>query len=1137
MNFIADLHIHSKYSRATAKHLDLENLYISAQIKGITVIGTGDFTHPQWWQEITEKLVPAEEGLFALAPELARACDRQVPPACLRPVRFMLVTEISNIYKKEERTRKNHNLVFMPGLEQARQFNRELDRIGNIQSDGRPILGLDARNLLEIVLETSNDAFLVPAHVWTPWFSLLGSKSGFDTVEACFDDLAEHIFALETGLSSDPAMNWRVSDLDRYTLISNSDAHSPAKLGREANLFDTELGYTAIRDAMAGRGDNGFKGTIEFFPEEGKYHVDGHRKCDFRCAPERSRELNHQCPVCGKPLVLGVLYRVEELADRPEGARAPNAKPFESLIPLQELLADLYECGAGTKKVVGAYQQLINRWGSEFDILRRVPREELESSSIPLLGEAVARMRSGQIHFEPGYDGEFGRVRLFAPHEREQLYAQQSLFDMPSSRTCDLVPEPEPSPVAQPPVAAPATKPAIEPPAAQPAASAGAAMAAASRLNEAQQQVVDHTGGPLIIVAGPGTGKTHTITSRIAALLTQRQVSADAILAVTFTNKAAREMRERVAARCPDQTGPEPVITTFHALCRMLLQERDGDRPIAIADDETRAAVMADALAVTQPDENVDPIGVGAAVEFIVRAKQLLRGPDDELAPLAGPGVDLDRMASIYAAYQSLMAFQNLFDFEDLIMTVVRLLESDDQWRSQLQRRFVHLFVDEFQDINEGQYRLIRLLAPERGDICVIGDPDQAIYGFRGSDVRFFESFKSDYQAVRTVSLRRNYRSTETVLQAAFQVMQPTRPSDTTALQVRTYSGIDGKSTLSIVRAASARAEAVAIGRTIEKMVGGTGFHALDFGAVGHDDGARSFSDVAVLYRTGDQGRLIQEVLQAAGIPCQRADRRSLSRSRGTAKLLALLRTLADQAGYADLNHLTDLTAPGISRETLTLFKAWAYAKQLSVVQALNTALRLPIPKMTVARQQRLAALVRFLQNLKQQCSERSLPDAIRLCAESTTLSSLLDENQMEILLAQAQTSGPGLGDLVADLALQRDTDLYRPEAEKVALMTMHAAKGLEFNVVFVAGCEAGLIPFQRPGQEAIDADEERRLFFVAMTRARQELFLTMAERRQIHGRTSDQRPSPFVELIENKLKSDAETRPEKKGQQQLSLF
>src|SRR5210317_2658403 len=312
MKFIADLHVHSKFSRATAKNLDLENLYIAAQLKGISVVGTGDFTYPQWFSEICEKLEPAEEGLFKLKSEIAKACDEQVPAFCRDSVRFILSTEISNIYKKNDKTRKNHNLVLVPDLAVAKKFSAKLDRIGNIKSDGRPILGLDARNLLEILLETSDQAFLIPAHIWTPWFSLLGSKSGFNSIKECFEDLTPHIFAAETGLSSDPAMNWRVSALDGITLISNSDAHSPLNLGREANLFNTRLSYCAIKTALKTGNPDQFLGTFEFYPEEGKYHIDGHRACDISFWPETTLKHDGVCPVCGKPLTLGVLYRVEE---------------------------------------------------------------------------------------------------------------------------------------------------------------------------------------------------------------------------------------------------------------------------------------------------------------------------------------------------------------------------------------------------------------------------------------------------------------------------------------------------------------------------------------------------------------------------------------------------------------------------------------------------------------------------------------------------------------------------------------------------------------------------------------------------------------------------------------------------------
>ena len=426
MKFIADLHVHSKYSRATARNLDLENMYIAAQLKGITVVGTGDFTHPGWFSEIREKLIPAEEGLYKLRKEIAGECDKNVPLSCRGKVRFVLVSEISNIYKKNDKTRKNHNLVFAPNLNIADRFNAKLDKIGNIRSDGRPILGLDAKNLFEILLETSDQAFLIPAHIWTPWFSVLGSKSGFDSIEECFEDLTPHIFAAETGLSSDPPMNWRVTSLDNLTLVSNSDAHSPQKLGREANIFDTALSYSAIRNALKTGDPKQFLGTFEFYPEEGKYHLDGHRKCNVCLWPEKTIKNKGICPVCGKPLTIGVLSRVEELADRPDKEKPEKTHPYYSIVPLTDILSEILQVGPKSKKVQRNYNAALTKLGSEFAILYDLKPEVIETAGIPLLGEAIRRMRNKTIEISPGYDGEFGRVKIFSEDERDNLRGSAS---------------------------------------------------------------------------------------------------------------------------------------------------------------------------------------------------------------------------------------------------------------------------------------------------------------------------------------------------------------------------------------------------------------------------------------------------------------------------------------------------------------------------------------------------------------------------------------------------------------------------------------------------------------------------------------------------------------------------------------
>lgn len=412
MTFYADLHVHSKFSRATSRDGDLEHLALWAQKKGITVVATGDFTHPAWFAEIQEKLIAAEPGLFRLRPELEREVNRQLSRPADGAVRFMLEVEISTIYKKDGCTRKVHHLIYVPTLEHARRVSQSLARVGNLNSDGRPILGLDSRDLLEITLKSGEGAYLVPAHIWTPWFAVLGSKSGFDTIEHCYGDLSQEIFALETGLSSDPPMNWRLSGLDRYTLVSNSDAHSPPKLGREACVFDTPLDYFAMREAL--RTGKGYGGTVEFFPEEGKYHLDGHRKCNVCLEPEESRRHEGLCPVCGKPLTLGVMYRVCELADRPEppAPLPPKAARFRSLIPLDEVLSELVGAGPQTKKVQGKYEELLTRLGPELFILDQIPLDEIARTGSPLLAEAIRRMREGRVIRQSGYDGEYGVIRL-----------------------------------------------------------------------------------------------------------------------------------------------------------------------------------------------------------------------------------------------------------------------------------------------------------------------------------------------------------------------------------------------------------------------------------------------------------------------------------------------------------------------------------------------------------------------------------------------------------------------------------------------------------------------------------------------------------------------------------------------------
>jgi uncharacterized protein (TIGR00375 family) len=420
MEYIADLHIHSKYSRATSRDMDLEHLAETAQRKGIQVLATGDFTHPAWFLELKNKLEPQEPGFFVLKDNADKNIGNRT--------RFVLSVEISCIYSKAGKVRRIHILVLAPSLETAAKINAHLGVRGNLKADGRPILGLDVKELTKIVLNVNPECMIIPGHIWTPWFALFGSKSGFNTIEECFEEYTPYIFAVETGLSSDPAMNWRLSALDRMAIISNSDSHSLQKLGREANVLDTELSYLGLMQALKTKNPKQFLSTVEFFPQEGKYHYDGHRLCGVCFSPQETKKHQGLCPKCQKPLVVGVLSRVEELADRPEGFKPQGAIPFKNIIPLDELIAQALGAGVASKAVKKEYDNLLQRFASEFFILLKASQDELKTAVRPETCEAILRMRSTQVHIEPGYDGEYGKIKIFSDGERNKINTQKSLF-------------------------------------------------------------------------------------------------------------------------------------------------------------------------------------------------------------------------------------------------------------------------------------------------------------------------------------------------------------------------------------------------------------------------------------------------------------------------------------------------------------------------------------------------------------------------------------------------------------------------------------------------------------------------------------------------------------------------------------
>ena len=613
MAFYADLHIHSKYSRATSKNCDLEHLAIWARKKGISLVGTGDFTHPAWNAELKDKLVPAEPGLFRLRPDLERAVERALPPACRTghtTTRFMLSVEISTIYKKGDKTRKIHHLIYSPDFEAVDRLIHSLSKIGNLHSDGRPILGLDSRHLLEITLESGPGSYLVPAHIWTPWFAALGSKSGFDAIDACYGDLAPHIFAVETGLSSDPAMNWRVSSLDRFRLVSNSDAHSPEKLGREVCVFDTELDYFALRRAL--ETGHGYGGTLEFFPEEGKYHLDGHRSCDIRFSPAETRRHGGRCPVCGKPLTVGVMHRVEDLADRQAAEDPPpTAGPSRSLVPLPEMLSEIYRVGPKSKKISHHYESLLGRLGPELQLLTTLPLEDIRRASPSLVPEAVSRLRKQEVIRAAGYDGVYGTIRLFHDAELRRHDGGASLFgEAPPSPPAPPVaaeqaatyrPAPQ-QPARTLPAEAAAASPSRDSTDSSAASSAASPTDSLAGLDADQRRAAEITRGPLLIVAGPGSGKTRTLTHRLVHLITDHAVPPAACLVLTFTRRAADELRERLRSLLPD-AWRQVTVETFHALALSILQANWNaaglQRGFRLASDAERLRLLGDALGVS----------------------------------------------------------------------------------------------------------------------------------------------------------------------------------------------------------------------------------------------------------------------------------------------------------------------------------------------------------------------------------------------------------------------------------------------------------------------------------------------------------------------------------------------------------
>lgn len=1036
--YIGDLHIHSRYSRATSRDCTPEYLDFWARKKGIDIVGTGDFTHPAWREELAEKLEPAEDGLYVLKKDYRIEGDG-VPEG--RP-RFVMTGEISSIYKKGERVRKVHSLIILPGMDEAQALARRLELIGNIHSDGRPILGIPCRDLLEIMLETSPEGIYVPAHIWTPHFSLFGAFSGFDTIEECFEDLTPHIHALETGLSSDPPMNWRVGALDGFSLISNSDAHSPAKLGREANLFDMELSYQGLAGAV--QEGKGLSGTIEFFPEEGKYHFDGHRKCGLCISPQETAKYGNKCPVCGKKITIGVLNRVEQLADREEGFILPEGRPFESLVPLLEVIGASMGISAAGKKAVEKYEHMIKTLGPEFAILRELPLEDIRKEAGTLIAEGIGRLRRGKVERTPGFDGEYGKIRLLSPEDISSLEGQMSFFTAEELRDLEKgqgqqaessqraydsqktedIPQTGTSPAAE-----NCKQTAMDGP-------------GADCLNEQQRAAVEHRSRVVAVIAGPGAGKTKTLIARLRHLLESRAISPEEITAVTFTNKAAEEMRARMAGEDAGKkqerkaqkdlaAGKGIWIGTFHALCSRFLQ--DAGLMFMVADEGLQTELAEKAL---REFEKKDSPG-----RFLRELSQIKNG-------LAQAD---EKNRRVYDFYQKQMREAGALDYDDLLLETIRLMEALPEDAPE-RRRFSYLLIDEFQDINPLQYRLVMEWGKGGRELFVIGDPDQSIYGFRGCDPGVFFRLSREYPDFAAVRLDENYRSGPDILQAALGVISHNE-GGARRMEARCKGGLPVR----IVAAEDMRREAIFVAKEITRQIGGIDMLDTDENGAGGERPARGFSDIAVLYRTHRQAALLEKCLRQEGIPYLVAGR-------------------------------DDFLTEREVRATLYFFRQVLYVQETAAEELCRKLLN---PLLGEAHKERLAYLTeKYRKKIKKTRPMKLLEEwAGEISFENGEAMKKLTD--MSVLY-------PTMEAFLHTLTFGEDGDVRRNGGRKfnsdtVTLMTLHGAKGLEFPVVFLYGMDKGSFPLEFGGNKA-DIEEERRLCYVGMTRAKEELIL-------VHGR------------------------------------
>lgn len=1184
--FFADLHIHSRFSRATSKGLTVPALDAWAQVKGIHVMGTGDFTHPVWRQELSEQLYYDEEsGLYASREPVDVRAHTQVPfPPAPSPVRFMLQGEVSTIYERHGRKRKIHSLIFMPHIKAAHSFCKRLSSLGSLTVDGRPTFKADVRHVLEMVLETDPRAFLIPAHIWTPWFSVLGSKSGFNSIEECFGDLSEHIFALETGLSSSPAMNRRLSQLDGMRLISNSDAHSPEKIGREVNRFAGALHYDGILGALREphkEQHTTFLGTVEFYPEEGKYFGDGHRKCGVSLTPEETRALEGKCPVCGKKVTVGVLNRVLELADRAEPVY-PDTTTSQTLVPLAEILAEIYGQGVKTRKVQDAYVRAVARFGSELSILLKADPAELNRFLNPL-GEAVERVRAGAVSVVAGYDGLFGTVRLFTDEERGTITREvgesprgtkaqdQGLRLLGEDKT--PCPHDEKNTFSEEKEGAPQRGVETQTQTAEPSvpsadgsekaiAESEVMVNASGRshkgnvlddasvdfifsdvddesmpellpflplenvppkpvqvektLNLEQRTAAFVDTEPTLLMAGAGTGKTHSLFARICHLLKQGTVPRS-LLVITFTRKIATEIDKKLLDVFGEGT-KLPTIDTLSALALDLWHKTHGDVPVLLSDESARQ-VFAEANIEEEPST------VAEAWEAISLARKLLQ-PVPEAFVAFG---------SRYVAHKSAW---NLADYTDLL----------EFWLEQAKSGIFkplwdYVLVDEVQELSPLARELMCALLPSSGrGFFGVGDREQALYTVAGDKDDIVEALQKVWPDLQVLSLMTGHRSRLGILEVsqsiAHGVKENPRQASFAKDDVNGLKGEErtkdsaqcGEDSQSVENMQTETlSEATLSSETSQEMLSETSAEASSEAL----SGTSSENPSASLFIQAT-ARSVQQT--AASIHLFKAPTGETEVQWITDKIAVLLGGVTSMADYdapdSDVFIPARVYKPG---EIAILLRDKDLGHEIHRSLA-RIGIGVAEPQTDVFwADERVRILLQLgcrmlgISLMEHEDSDiPHCPDKV-LAKGPLAMSAFLStvppfdalfwhSRAFRELVRVFEQSG-GWAGLMTWIHLQHDLELVQPQSAKVQIMTLHAAKGLEFPVVFLPCLEEGILPSAGPllsGRFAktVDVEAERRLFSMGVARAKEALFMSYSSRRSLRGADVRLKMSRFLEHL-----------------------